>query len=121
MTYAAYPRGYEPVAAFHEPGRSSTFPGVISETRRDATISIARLTESDASRRSAGHPEYRNLRPVVDVSRLVMAIWSLSAIRDIPDKLPTEHQANNRCRIATLVQEERPLTCPLVHQRPSRC
>ena len=30
---------------------------------------------------------------MVDLSRLVMAIWSLSAIWDITGKLPTEHQA----------------------------
>ena len=28
---------------------------------------------------------------VVDVSPLVMAIWFLSFIKDIPDMLPTEH------------------------------
>jgi hypothetical protein len=70
---------------------------------------------------ATGHPGTKTLRLVVDASRLVMAIWSLSAIWDIPDRLPTERQANKRCRIATLVQEERPHTCPLVHQRPSRC
>jgi excisionase family DNA binding protein len=36
---------------------------------------------------------------VVDASRLVMAIWSLSAIWDIPDRLPAEHQAHKRRRI----------------------
>ncbi len=40
-----------------------------------------------------GHSGTETLRLVVDVSRLVMAIWSLSAIWDIPDRLPTEHQA----------------------------
>ena len=30
---------------------------------------------------------------VVDASPLVMAIWSLSAISDIPDRLRREHQA----------------------------
>ena len=40
-----------------------------------------------------GHPGTETLRLVVDVSPLVMAIWSLSAIWDIPDRLPTEHQA----------------------------
>jgi excisionase family DNA binding protein len=33
------------------------------------------------------------LRLVVDASPLVMAIWSLSAIWDIPDRLRTERQA----------------------------
>ena len=33
------------------------------------------------------------MRLVVDASPLVMAIWSLSAIWDIPDRLPTEQQA----------------------------
>ena len=33
------------------------------------------------------------MRLVVDASPLVMAIWSLLAIWDIPDKLPMEHQA----------------------------
>jgi hypothetical protein len=32
----------------------------------------------------------------------------------------TEHQAG-RSQDATLVQEERPYTCPHVHQRPSHC
>ena len=40
-----------------------------------------------------GHPGTETLRLVVDASPLVMAIWSLSAIWDIPDRLPTEHQA----------------------------
>ena len=40
-----------------------------------------------------GHPGTETLRLVVDVSPLVMAIWSLSAIWDIPDRLLTEHQA----------------------------
>ncbi len=40
---------------------------------------------------------------------------------DIPDSLPMEHQALQERRIATLVQEERPRTCPHVHQRPSHC
>ena|SRR5947209_14525464 len=59
----------------------------------DATISIARITLSDSDRRSNWASRYRNLRLVVDVSPLVMAIWSLSAISDIPDRLRTEHQA----------------------------
>ena len=33
------------------------------------------------------------MRLVVDASPLVMAIWNLSAIWDIPDRLLTEHQA----------------------------
>ena len=40
-----------------------------------------------------GHPGTETLRLVVDASPLVMAIWSLSAISDIPDRLRTEHQA----------------------------
>jgi excisionase family DNA binding protein len=59
----------------------------------DATISIARITLSDSDRRSNWASRYRNLRLVVDASPLVMAIWSLSAISDIPDRLRTEHQA----------------------------
>ncbi len=43
---------------------------------------------------ATGHPGTKTLRLVVDASRLVMAIWSLSAIWDIPDRLLTEHQAN---------------------------
>jgi excisionase family DNA binding protein len=50
----------------------------------------------------------KTLRLVVDASPLVMAIWSLSAIWDIPDTLHAEHQAVQERRIATLVQEERP-------------
>src|SRR3984885_12239014 len=42
---------------------------------------------------ATGHPGTENLRLVVDASPLVMAIWSVSAIWDIPDTLPTEHQA----------------------------
>jgi len=40
-----------------------------------------------------GHSGTKTLRLVVDVSPLVMAIWSLLAIWDIPDRLPVEHQA----------------------------
>ncbi len=36
------------------------------------------------------------MRLVVDASPLVMAIWSVSAIWDIPDTLPTEHQATQK-------------------------
>jgi hypothetical protein len=145
MSYAAYLRIYEPVAAFHEPDRSrwavyaassaragrrdslaaeqaealhraiaaphigvpdqesehtaggarspntrwrteypagpaDTFRASFLNLWRDTTISIARLTESDSDRRSNRASRYRNLRVVVDASRLVMAIWSLSAI-----------------------------------------
>jgi hypothetical protein len=37
---------------------------------------------------ATGHPGTETLRLVVDVSPLVMAIWSLSAVWDIPDMLP---------------------------------
>jgi excisionase family DNA binding protein len=42
---------------------------------------------------ATGHPGTETLRLVVDVSRLVMAIWSLLAIWDIPGRLHMEHQA----------------------------
>ena len=45
-----------------------------------------------------GRPDTETLRLVVDVSPLVMAIWSLSAIWDIPDRLPTEHQATQEAQ-----------------------
>ena len=67
--------------------------------RRHATISVARLTVSEVSGGATGHPGAKTLRLVVDASRLVMAIWSLSTIKDIPDRLPhgallpMEHQA----------------------------
>jgi excisionase family DNA binding protein len=48
------------------------------------------------------------LRLVVDVSRLVMAIWSLSAIWDIPRQAPHGAPGNHEMQDATLVQEERP-------------
>ena len=39
------------------PSRSGRyFPGHISQSGRDATISVTRLTESDTCRPSAGHP-----------------------------------------------------------------
>jgi excisionase family DNA binding protein len=47
---------------------------------------------SDRDPGLTGHPGTETLHLVVDASRLVMAIWSLSAIWDIPDKLPVEHQ-----------------------------
>jgi hypothetical protein len=65
-------------------------PGHYFRNRRDATISIATLTVSDSVRRSNWASGTKTLRLVVDASRLVMAIWSLSAIWDIPDRLPTE-------------------------------
>ena len=39
-----------------------------------------------------GHPGTETLRLVVDASPLVMAIWSLSAIWDIPDRLHMEER-----------------------------
>jgi hypothetical protein len=66
-------------------------PGRYARIRRDATISIATLTVSENVRRRNWAFRYETLRLVVDASRLVMAIWSLSAIWDIPDRLPTEH------------------------------
>jgi hypothetical protein len=44
------------------------------------TIGIARLTVSDRDREQLGILVQKLLRLVVDASRLVMAIWSLSAI-----------------------------------------
>jgi hypothetical protein len=55
--------------------------GAISESRIDATISIARITLSDAIERATGgnggQPEAETERRVIDLSPLVMAIWSL--------------------------------------------
>jgi hypothetical protein len=45
---------------------------------------------------------------VVDASPLVMAIWSLEIIWDIPDRLTRSTRQNRKRRIAGLVQEERP-------------
>jgi excisionase family DNA binding protein len=53
-------------------------PDSYVRNRRDAAISIARLTLSDSGRRGNWAFRYRNLHLVVDASPLVMAIWSLS-------------------------------------------
>lgn len=48
-----------------------------------------------------GHPGTETLRLVVDASPLVMAIWSLWAILDIPDRLPMERQATQETQDRT--------------------
>ncbi len=80
MTYAAYLRIYEPVAAFHEPERSRWAAYAASTARPRRRDSLA-VEHAEALRRAiaAAHIAV-NVRLVVDASRLVMAIWSLSAI-----------------------------------------
>ena len=62
------------------------------------------------------------LLPVVDLSPLVMAIWSERTIWDIRGRFFTEsHEQQEEVRIAVPVQEERPSTCQHVRQRLSHC
>jgi hypothetical protein len=83
---------------------------------------IAELTLSDSDRGSNWAFRDRNFasggrRVTVGDGNMVPVGPNL----DIPDSLHMGHQAKQECKIATLVQEERPRTCPHVHQRPSRC
>src|SRR6185437_3921692 len=102
---------------------AGTRPDSYSRIWRDATISIARLTLSDSDRWSNwAYPGTETLRLVVDASPLVMAIWSLLGhIWTSPTLSPRSTRQHRKRRITPLVQEDRPRTCPHVHQRPSRC
>ena len=75
------------------------------------------IGRSGASRRLAKE----TLLPVVDLSPLVMAIWSEWTIWDIRGRLIEEPRTVTEVGIAVPVQEERPSTCQHVHQRLSRC
>jgi hypothetical protein len=90
----------------------------------DATISIARITDSEQPAGATGHPSAR-IRKYTYSHRLVtagdgimapvghMGISTTSSFgAPRPDK--------NNARIATPIQEERPHQCPHALQRPSR-
>ena len=53
-----------------------------------ATLRVARITQRDRSRRGQWRLTKETLLPVVDVSPLVMAIWSEWTIWDIQRKAP---------------------------------
>src|SRR5579871_809295 len=106
--------------------RGRAWPAVLagkySRMHRDATISIARLTVSDSDRRRTWASRSRNFAPG---GRRVTA--------GDGNMVPVDHKGHphhaprgapgkqTKRRIAALVQEERPRTCPHAHPKPSRC
>jgi len=53
-----------------------------------ATVRVARITQRDRSQRGhRGDSQKKSLLPVVDLSPLVMAIWSQRTIWDIQGRL----------------------------------
>lgn len=85
------------------PGASSRYsPDSYFRIWRDATISIARLTLSDSNRRSNWASRYRNFAPG---GRRVTGgdgnMVPVGSYLDIPDSLPTEHQATQETQDRT--------------------
>src|SRR5207249_587491 len=112
-----------PPGASRVPGASGPYlPDSYFRIRPDATISIARLTLSDSDRRSNWASRYRNFAPggrrvtAGDGNMVPVGPYGTS-----PTRSPWSTRQHKRRRIAALVQEERPRTCPHVHQKPSRC
>ena len=92
-------------------------PDSYFRNRRDATISIAKLTLSDSDRGVTGHPGTETLRLVVDASPLVMAIWSLSGQTwTSPTRSPWSTRQYKNAG-SHHWSRRRPRTCPHVHQR----
>ena len=87
----------------------------------DATISIARITDSDVASGATGRIQDRNY---ADSCRLVTAgdgkMDPVGQMGISIDKLPSGTKPHNNTRIATPIQEERPQQCPHVRQKPSR-
>ena len=89
----------------------------------DATISIARITDSDAASGGNGALKHRNF---AESYRLVTAgdgRWTQGpCIWGYLRQAPSGHQGHTtyNARIATSIQEERPHQCPHALQRPSR-
>ena len=89
----------------------------------DATISIARITDSDAASGGNGASKHRNF---AESYRLVTAgdgRWTQGpCIWGYLRQAPSGHQGHTtyNARIATSIQEERPHQCPHALQRPSR-
>jgi hypothetical protein len=52
-----------------------------------ATMRVARITQRDSTRRGGSGDSHKTLLPVVDLSPLVMAIWSERTIWDIRGRL----------------------------------
>jgi hypothetical protein len=93
-----------------------------------ATMRVDRITQRDSTQRGTCGTRTETLLPVVDLSPLVMAIWSEWTIWDIRGRLSKggrfsvgSHEQQGNAGIAVPVQEERPSTCQHVHQRLSRC
>jgi hypothetical protein len=55
-----------------------------------ATVRVARITQRDRTQQGIAATRKRTLLPVVDLSPLVMAIWSERTIRDIRGRLSQE-------------------------------
>ena len=89
----------------------------------DATISIARITDSDAVSGGNGALKHKNF---AESYRLVTAgdgRWTQGpCIWGYLRRAPSGHQGQTtyNARIATSIQEERPHQCPHALQRPSR-